>query len=133
MLCSTSLQLHSRAENGLLLPRGEQFPVELPIDEDEGSGWQTTFKTDNHILPIGQISSFMPNPATNTTEIVYRLVPDCIALLELYDINGRKITQASLQNSGLYSIDTGKYLPGMYFYGLTIKGRAVLHGKLVVH
>ena len=121
-----------KAQTLLFMARGEQFPVELPIDEDEGSGWQTTFKTDNHILPIGQISSFMPNPATNTTEIVYRLVPDCIALLELYDINGRKITQAFLENSGIYNLDTEKYVPGVYFCRITHNGIEVYSSKIVI-
>ena len=121
-----------KAQTLLFAARGEQFPVELPIDDDTGTTWQTMFKTDDHTLPIGRISSFMPNPATNIAEIAYQINVGQTATLDIYNSNGQRISKILLENSGVYSLDTQSYPNGVYFCRISCNGIEMQSQKLVV-
>ena len=100
------------------------------------SGLQTSINYEVNELPA-QISLFnnYPNPFNSRTQINFDLTSGSTALLEIYDIQGRKIETVLNQylQAGNYSISwqPGDLASGVYFCRL-ITGDADLTDKMVI-
>ena len=82
------------------------------------------------------LESFNPNPATNTTTVIYNMNVAGVVTLELYDIMGRQIetlVNNTDQSPGRYKIpaDVSHLSNGVYLYALTVNGQTFTQ-KLVV-
>lgn len=119
-----------RAQALLFVARGQQFETPLPADED-GAAWHTVFKTNDH-NSSAQVSDFAPNPATNSSQLLYNLAQGQTANLAIYDYMGRTIESQQLTGMGNYTLNMQHYTTGMYCYTLTIDGTAVKSGKLLL-
>ncbi|MCY7329403.1 MAG: T9SS type A sorting domain-containing protein [Saprospiraceae bacterium] len=81
----------------------------------------------------------MPNPATNTVQIVCDLVEDLDLLrLEILDLNGRLIEQQTINNSSIkgrqiLNCQVTNYANGTYFARLTTERSTVSRQFVVLH
>ena len=116
-----------KAQTCLYVARGMEFPVLLPTD----AGDYTVFKNDATVVS-NKVSSFVPNPSTQQSQLPYHLNDQETATLSIYDYTGRIIEQVRLTGTGTYQFNAGNYPAGMYVYAVTIDGNIVLQDKLVI-
>ena len=121
-----------RAQAILYQARGYEFPVIIPPLNDGDVYGYTVFKqnmTANTNVPFGK---FVPNPTNGITTLSYNLTDKQTAILSIFDLNGRKVTNATLQGSGNYLFDTTTNGTGLYMYTITVNGKVIQRDKLIV-
>lgn len=102
--------------------------VELSHDWLVGELVGTSFDEAVSALITGQN---YPNPAKEYTWINVSAGGQG-SLLEIYDINGRKVAEQGVGNSALIRVEVSNFLPGTYFYFLSKDGQKSAPRKLVV-
>ena len=121
-----------RAQAILYQARGYEFPVIIPPLSDGDAYGYTVFKqnmTADTNVPFGK---FVPNPTNGITTLSYNLTDKQTATLSIFDLNGRKVTNATLQGSGNYVFDATTNGTGLYMYTITVNGNVIQRDKLIV-
>jgi hypothetical protein len=118
-----------KAQTCLYVARGIEYPVALPTNA--GETWYTVFKNDATVVN-NKVSTFVPNPSTQQSQLSYHLNDQETATLSIYDYTGRIIEQTRLTGTGTYQFNASNYPAGMYVYAATIDGNIVLQDKLVI-
>ena len=113
----------------MYVARGIEYPVALPTNA--GETWYTVFKNDATVVN-NKVSTFVPNPSTQQSQLSYHLNDQETATLSIYDYTGRIIEQTRLTGTGTYQFNASNYPAGMYVYAATIDGNIVLQDKLVI-
>ncbi|MGB1243152.1 MAG: T9SS type A sorting domain-containing protein, partial [Chitinophagales bacterium] len=73
---------------------------------------------------------FYPNPAKNQVTFEHRLTKD--AVLEAYDLKGKLMNHWELNKEDSLNLEVSDWASGLYLYRVSIEGREVSSGKLVV-
>ncbi|MFK7906349.1 MAG: T9SS type A sorting domain-containing protein [Chitinophagales bacterium] len=71
-----------------------------------------------------------PNPVQDIATISYSSPKD--AVLEVYDLKGRLINHSELKKEDSLNLDVSDWKSGLYLYRVSIEGKEVSSGKLVV-
>ncbi|TAG30431.1 MAG: T9SS C-terminal target domain-containing protein [Sphingobacteriia bacterium] len=85
-----------------------------------------------------QTKSFMlaqniPNPFTSTTTIKYSVPEKNIAMIAVFDLNGRMLLQfPNLQGSSQVTINGSALQAGMYLYSLLVNGQEIITKKMIL-
>jgi len=125
----------SYAQAILSLVYGEEFSLACDTNvtynakvQNPGNNTNTN-NNDNYYL-----SQNIPNPFSDLSFINYKLPEKCSkAILNVYDISGRKLKQYSLSmNSKTIIINGADYAEGLYLYGLEIDGILKEYKKLII-
>ena len=86
-------------------------------------------------LDVPALEQNDPNPFTQTTVVRYTL-PESVksAFLYIYDLNGTKIDQKTLQDRGKSSVtlEAGSLAPGMYLYALVADGKVIDTKRMII-
>jgi len=82
--------------------------------------------------PTPTLLHFVPNPATNTLQMDYRLATGETATLKLYDMLGRELQQHLLAGQGTLQADVQILPNGVYLYTLQSSKGTNLQGKFVI-
>ena len=79
-------------------------------------------------------TSFYPNPAQNRVTFQHRLPKGKEAVLEVYDLRGQLVKRCALRYKSEREevLDIEDWASGLYLYQVSIEGREVSSGKLVV-
>jgi hypothetical protein len=97
----------------------------------EGNSWYSTLTTDEQLSTV-ELNNFsvrvFPNP-TNTDFIYIKSSLQGLKVVELFDINGRKIIQTKIIGDKL---NIGKLDGGLYLLKIMIKGR-INFSKIIVN
>lgn len=126
VLCGSRTKTAFKAQTCLYVARGKEFPVLLPTDS--GSDY-TVFKQEPNNT---KVSIAMPNPATDQALFNYNLDTKEIALLQLFDIQGKLVHESKWENSGTYTLNTSQMPPALYVYVISINGVEMLRSKLII-
>jgi aminopeptidase N len=120
----TTLRVMNDVNNQIFTWTFNKKPVQFDFDPDD----EIVLKQGNTVLGnsvLNELEGFhlyqnTPNPATNTTKIVYELKTDLHVHLDIMDISGKIITSPLDENavSGKHwvDIDCSIFAPGIYFY-----------------
>ena len=120
----TTLRVMNYLNNKIFTWTFNKKPVQFDFDPDD----EIVLKQGNTVLGnsvLNELEGFhlyqnTPNPATNTTKIVYELKTDLHVHLDIMDISGKIITSPLDENavSGKHwvDIDCSIFAPGIYFY-----------------
>jgi hypothetical protein len=97
----------------------------------EGNSWYSTLTTDEQLstVELNNLSvRIFPNP-TKTDFIYIKSSLQGVKVIELFDINGRKIIQTKISGDKL---DIGNLNHGLYLIKIMIKGQ-INFAKIVVN
>ena len=119
-----------QAQAMLYQARGYEFPVIIPQLPNTGLQYgATVFKTDNS---AELIQPFIPNPTTGVAQLSYQLPNKQMAVLMLFDVNGRLLVSDSFSGNGTYTLNKPDLANGVYFYTVTSDGDILMRNKLVI-
>jgi len=85
--------------------------------------------------PRNNVEQNRPNPYSKGTVIGYTLQPEVQnAVIMVFDMQGRSVTQITLKNRGKGEVELGQGLltPGLYYYSLVADGREVATRRMIV-
>jgi hypothetical protein len=92
---------------------------------------------DHAVLPVKhKLFQNYPNPFNPVTQIKFALADDCEARLSVCDVSGREVAElfSGRQAKGNHTVkfNAEKLTSGLYFYRLTVDGKAVQTRKLML-
>lgn len=113
----------------------------LPVNVENMYLWLKEFvnlnvtESKNQMIPVIAQIRFCPNPILSETTILLNLGNSGAVKLELFDMEGRKITtilnEIRLTGESDIKWNTGNLHPGIYIYSAEI-GNETLKGKLII-
>jgi hypothetical protein len=84
---------------------------------------------------LGNLQQNVPNPFNQQTVINYTVAQNAtVAMLTIYDLNGRQIRSEQLnqRGAGQFVINANELAPGMYIYALIVDGKAADSKRMIV-
>jgi hypothetical protein len=84
---------------------------------------------------LGNLQQNVPNPFNQQTVINYTVAQNAgVAMLTIYDLNGRQIRaeQLNQRGAGQLVINANELAPGMYIYALIVDGKAADSKRMIV-
>ena len=106
-----------------------------PTTSGVATGIQNFSSSMNVGAPAAMIQNY-PNPAKSQTTVKYRITEDASVAINIYDINGRKVTTLvnQKQEAGIYELNWNveNFTNGMYFAMLSTNGKTMQTIKIVV-
>lgn len=107
--------------------------AEISTDSIENKA--ITGNQDKEIFEISPDIIIYPNPVSNIVTISFYVNTNCNVLIEVYDINGKKVETIlnSIRDKGqhLTQLNTNRYKSGIYFCKLSANGQSY-HNKIIV-
>ncbi|MCU0435056.1 MAG: tail fiber domain-containing protein [Bacteroidia bacterium] len=95
-----------------------------------------TFQDQLPVNPsLGNLQQNIPNPFNQQTVINYTVAENAgVAMLTIYDLNGRQIRSEQLnqRGAGQFTINANELAPGMYIYALIVDGKAADSKRMIV-
>lgn len=75
----------------------------------------------------------VPNPFTSSTTIKYSIPSNNIAMIAVFDLNGKMLLQfPELRGSAQITINGSTLQPGMYLYSLLVNGQEIITKKMIL-
>ena len=84
---------------------------------------------------LGNLQQNVPNPFNQQTVINYTVAENAgVAMLTIYDLNGRQIRaeQLNQRGAGQFVINANELAPGIYIYALIVDGKAADSKRMIV-
>ena len=84
---------------------------------------------------LGNLQQNVPNPFNQQTVINYTVAENAgVAMLAIYDLNGRQIRaeQLNQRGAGQFVINANELAPGIYIYALIVDGKAADSKRMIV-
>jgi hypothetical protein len=84
---------------------------------------------------LGNLQQNVPNPFNQQTVINYTVAENAgVAMLTIYDLNGRQIRSEQLnqRGGGQFVINANELAPGIYIYALIVDGKAADSKRMIV-
>ncbi len=95
-----------------------------------------TFQDQLPVNPaLGNLQQNVPNPFNQQTVINFTVAENAgVAMLTIYDLNGRQIRSEQLnqRGAGQFVINANELAPGMYIYALIVDGKAADSKRMIV-